>query len=454
MNNPYGSNEYWGEGYYPQGYDQYGDTSYYQAPGYNNIAAQFNSPGSPYSPYAYPQYQKKKSSTLKIVLIISLILGVLLIIFGLIIGCLVLLIHSVSNYDISDGRIRQYSYDENPILPNSPDAAADINGPQISAVETSGVYSENTKVASDVYSKASPSIVCITSYKKGGDYTLDAEGEGSGIIFSADGYIVTNSHVVDDSKQTGVAVMLADGTQYLGTVIGIDVKTDLAVVKIDGKELTPAEFANSSSLVVGQEVFAIGNPGGSAFSNSLTKGTISALDRVIEGDSYLRYIQTDAAINPGNSGGALVNESGQVIGINTAKIVASGYEGMGFAIPSNTVIEIANKLVRYGYVNDRGTLGVDGTTVSLYSAKTNNVPQGMMITSISSESPLKKTDAQVDDIITHIEGKRVFTASDVTEVLKEYSPGDVIELTIFHPESGGGKEFTVKVKLLSDTGSK
>ena len=247
--------------------------------------------------------------------------------------------------------------------------------------------------------------------------------------------------------------MLADGTQYLGTVIGIDVKTDLAVVKIDGKELPPAEFANSSSLVVGQEVFAIGNPGGSAFSNSLTKGTISALDRVIEGDSYLRYIQTDAAINPGNSGGALVNESGQVIGINTAKIVASGYEGMGFAIPSNTVIEIANKLVRYGYVNDRGTLGVDGTTVSLYSAKTNNVPQGMMITSISSESPLKKTDAQVDDIITHIEGKRVFTASDVTEVLKEYSPGDVIELTIFHPESGGGKEFTVKVKLLSDTGS-
>ena len=357
--------------------------------------------------------------------------------------------------DIPNNSGAESSYGSASSLPDAPDVSADENGPQISTEQTSYAETSSALTVNGAYKKASPSVVCITSYEAGTDYILTESGEGSGIIISSDGYIATNSHVVDDSKDTGVMVTLSTGEQYLGTIIGIDKKTDLAVVKIDADGLTEAAFANSDNLVVGQEAYAIGNPGGAAFSNSLTKGAVSALNRVLESNRYVKYIQTDAAINPGNSGGALINEHGQVIGMNTAKLVGTDYEGMGFAIPSNTVIDIVNKLIKYGYVNDRGTLGIEGTTCTLYASKTNNIPQGMIITKINKKSSLYGTIAKEKDIITAINGKTVKDATEFIDEMKQYKPGDKVTLTLFRPsENTSGKPYSYDLDavLIDDRG--
>ena len=342
------------------------------------------------------------------------------------------------------------------ITEDAPAIFPDENGPQISVSDSGENKSDETLIASEVYDKVSPSVVCITSYEPGMDYVLDAISEGSGIILTQDGYIATNSHVVEDSTETGVMVTLSDGSAYLGTIVGIDVKTDLAVIKIDAEGLTPAEFADSDKVSIGQQVFAIGNPGGIDFFNSLTKGTLSALNRMLS-SGYVKYIQTDAAINPGNSGGALVDEHGRVIGMNTAKIVATGYESMGFAIPSNTVMEIINKLIKYGYVNDRGTLSVEGKSCTLYMSKANNIPQGMIITNILDGSPLKDTQAQKNDIITAINDVTVESSVELIDELKKYKPGDTVKLTLYRPGNDSNSKsysFDVNVKLTEDTKAK
>ena len=348
------------------------------------------------------------------------------------------------------------SFGESSDIAKAPSVTANTDGPQISAAATPDSYSDETTVADTVYSKASSSVVCITSYDYDGDYITSADGEGSGIILSKDGYIATNSHVVNDSKKTGVLVSTNDDKQYLGTIIGIDKKTDLAVIKIDAKDLSPAEFADSDTIKIGQLSFALGNPGGSEFANSLTKGAVSAVDRVLSGSGYIKYIQTDAAINPGNSGGALLNEFGQVIGMNTAKLVATDYEGMGFAIPSNTVMQIINKIIKYGYVNDRGTIGIEGKTCTLYMSKVNNVPQGMLVTKIDNNGPAASTELKSNDIITEINGIKVTSSVDLIDELKKYKPDDTVTLKVFRPstnKTAKGYEFSVRITLKADTGA-
>ncbi len=342
------------------------------------------------------------------------------------------------------------SYAVDTDLADAPSVTADPNGPQISIHESSKNDIFNN--ANRAYEKAAPSIVCITSYEAGKDYILNKNGVGSGIIITTDGYIATNSHVVDDRKDTGVMITLTNGEQYLGTIIGIDKKTDLAVIKIDADNLTPAVFADSNALYVGQDAYAIGNPGGAKYSNSLTKGTISALNRVLS-DGYVKYIQTDAAINPGNSGGALIDDEGSVIGMNTIKIVGTNYEGMGFAIPSDQVIDIINKLIKYGYVNDRGTLRIEGTNCTLYQSKTKNIPQGIIITKISSESPLYTTGVKEKDIITAINGTVVKDFTGFVDEMNTFKPGDEVTLTIFRvPEDNKIEPFSfdVTVTLIPD----
>lgn len=343
------------------------------------------------------------------------------------------------------------SYAADVSIPKAPDVSADPDGPQISTHETIGETGSNA--ANTAFKNASPSVVCITAYPSGADYTVSQSGEGSGIIISDDGYIATNSHVVNDNTGTGVVITLSDGEQYLGTIIGVDKKTDIAVIKISAEGLSAADFANSDTLFVGQDVYAIGNPGGSAFSNSLTKGTVSAVNRILSTNGYVKYIQTDAAINPGNSGGALVNNAGQVIGMNTSKLVATDYEGMGFSIPSNKVVEIVNKLIKYGYVNDRGTLGIEGTTCNLYQSRKNNVPQGMVITNIYSYSPLSDTSAKIKDIITEINGVEVKTSYEFIDQLSRYKPGDEVTLKLFRSATKISERpfsFEVKVRLIDD----
>ena len=189
--------------------------------------------------------------------------------------------------------------------------------------------------------------------------------------------------------------------------------------------------------------------------DTVTGGMVSGLNRSITiNDKAMTLIQTDAAINPGNSGGALINEQGQVIGINTAKIAAVEFEGMGFAIPGNTVIDVVNKLIKYGYVNDRGTLGIEGKSCTLYMSKANGIPQGMMITKINSESPLYSTDAKKDDIIVSINGEVIKSSIDLIDELSKYKPGDTVKLKLYRPSASNEEKpytFEVSVKLISDT---
>ena len=357
--------------------------------------------------------------------------------------------------DESDGlpsnRYSQTSYATNTDISDAPDVSADINGPQISVTKTENDVSE-TNSANTAYKNASPSVVNITSYEAGTDYALTKSGDGSGIIITSDGYISTNSHVVNDSMDTGVMITLFDGSQYLGTVIGIDKKTDLAVVKIDAEGLKPAQFADSEKIYVGQDAYAIGSPGGAKFSNSLTKGTVSAVNRIVSG-GYVKYIQTDAAINPGNSGGALINSDGYVIGVNTIKFVGTDYEGMGFAIPSNQVVEIVNELIKYGSIKSRGTIGIEGKNCSLYESKIKNVPQGIIITKIYVTSPLYTSPARENDIITAINGVVITDFAELIDELRKFKPGDEITLTLFHvPENKSvpPDTFDVTVELIND----
>lgn len=337
-------------------------------------------------------------------------------------------------------------------IPDAPNVYPDPDGPQIKVTDGKSDVS-NKNDASGVYKKVSPSVVCITSYEGGKDYVLDSTGGGSGIILTEDGYIATNSHVVNDSSKTGVMVTLSDKSEYLGTIVGIDVKTDLALLKIDADGLTPAKFADSKKVTVGQQVFAIGTPADVGFLNSLTEGTVSAVERLLS-SNYVKYIQTDAAINPGNSGGALADEYGRVIGMNTAKIVSSGYDNMGFAIPSDTIIEVINELIKYGKVVNRGALLINCKDCTLYMSKASKVPQGVIIKSIENGSPLKKTQVQKNDIITAINDVEIKSTIDLVDELKKYKPGDDVKLTLYRADNksnGNGYIFDVSVNLVFDS---
>lgn len=314
--------------------------------------------------------------------------------------------------------------------------------------------------AKEIYQKVSPSVVGVVCYEKEGGLEAQKLGEGSGVILTENGYIMTNSHVVNHSREYPIRVVLSTGEEYAAVVVGYDSRTDIAVLKIEETGLPVAALGDSGAVEVGEWVLAIGNPGGLNFSNSLTRGIVSAVDRMVgdtleSGSSYVKYIQTDTAINPGNSGGALVNMYGQVVGIPSNKIVISGYEGMGFAIPMNTAKAVADDLIRLGYVSGRVKLGMSGTVVSAYLAEQNQVPQGVMIASIDAGSDLANKGVQVGDIITAVEGKAITAFDDIYIALNDKQPGDEVTLSVTRPGQGftGNTEFEATVVLLEDTGS-
>ena len=307
--------------------------------------------------------------------------------------------------------------------------------------------------ARNAYKEVEESVVNIIVYtgEVGDEDTKD--GTGSGIIISEDGYIVTNSHVIDDSKSVGVEVITSDEKSYSATVVGFDIRTDLAVIKIDEKGLKPVHFVNSDQIEVGQDAIAVGSPGGVEYSHSLTRGCVSALNRTVSSNGLVHYIQTDAAINPGNSGGPLLNSAGQVMGINTIKVVNTEYEGMGFAIPSNTVIEIANDLISLGYVANRVRLGVQVSNYAPNSIFGGDV-SGVAIKSIMDDSPLKGTQVKEGDVITEINGESITNIQSLFSEMGKYSPGDTVTLKIYRPASSGTKssEFDVDVTFVADNG--
>ena len=329
-------------------------------------------------------------------------------------------------------------------------ALANPNGPEIS-LEKNNIKDGSTEKAYDVLSD---SVVSIAVYDKDDQPSTSVpKSEGTGIILSEDGYIVTNSHVILDDIGSNTWITTKSGDVYHVGIVGCDTRTDLAVLKCeDAKAWKYATFANSDELSVGQDVVAIGSPGGSSYSSSLTRGVISALNRPLSG-SAITYIQTDAPINPGNSGGPLANTNGQVIGINTVKLVDTQFEGMGFAIPSVTIKEIADEIIKNGYVTGRARLGINITEFSEPFAKYSNTKPGIRIESIDKDSPLKDTDAKVGDIITEIDGKPVATLYELYQVLDTYKPNDTVELTVYRldkKDTKKNKEFKVETKLLGD----
>ena len=272
------------------------------------------------------------------------------------------------------------------------------------------------------------------------------------MIYSSDGYIITNYHVISDavsnSTNSKIEVFLdsLDSEPYSAKVIGHNISADLAVIKIDASGLTPIEFSDSANLKVGQYVITIGNPGGLEFMDSVTYGVISGLNREVSANSGVPLIQTDAAINPGNSGGALVNVKGQLVGINSAKIVSEEFEGMGFAIPSNTVKKICDNIIS----NENAPEPYVGITISeKYTSEVLSFygfPSGAVILSVADGSPADSAGLQKGDIITEFAGQTISEYTLFEDALKQCKPGDKVDVKIYR----GGRYYSTKMTIASN----
>lgn len=420
---------------------------------------------NPYPPI--PQPKKKLPLALKVFLWIASALAA-----GAITGFVGFLIYSgvSSNYappytlpSPSEGVPEEEEdppeYDDGVIPPDS--SEDDPNRPQIDLTPNqAGITIEKKPEgeelsAQGVYEKVARSTVTVSSsLTRNGQ---EATSTGTGIIATSDGYIITNSHVVFNSKSTAVKVITLDGEEYEAVVVGVDRTTDLAVIKTNDHHFTPAQFGDAEELHIGEWVIAIGNPGGERFSSSLTRGVISGLDRIVGqySENGMTYIQTDAAINPGNSGGPLLNMYGQVVGINSSKIITEGYEGMGFAIPVSKAKSILDELLSGGYVKGRTRLGIQGQDVTSMQNMMYGMPQGFQIQVIDEDSAFSGTQAQEGDIIIAIDGEEVTGLNDISNLLLKYAPGDRVSVTLCRvSQTGAGftRELEVQITLLEDRG--
>ena len=279
-----------------------------------------------------------------------------------------------------------------------------------------------------------------------------AKAQGSGVIISENGYILTNNHIVNSDSNNAysqvseankvVVYLYNDTTAYEAQIIGTDEQTDLAIIKIDKEYLTPIEIGNSDTVKVGEFAMAIGNPLG--MQSSVTCGIISAINRNVNEVSSNDYnlIQTDAAINAGNSGGALVNSDGQLIGINTLKFAGNGVEGMGFAIPINATKEITSELIEHGKVR-RPYIGITGIDVDERIAKENNLPVGIYVKGTENFGAAEKAGVKVGDVITEVNGQKISTMNELNEIKNGYNIGDTIVFKVYRE----GKEIEINIIL-------
>lgn len=406
---------------------------------------------------------QKKSNASKIIVIVLVIC--------LVVAAIGIAAAAMGKTDSSDKK------DENPTAQvQSDEDAAKLNSTEAVPTKDSG---GNYTVAG-VYEKCVDSCVGITVYSQKADvynyfYSYGQgnsgdeptqSGEGSGVIMSEQNgktYILTCAHVISDADS--FTVTLNDGTELDAQMVGYDAQTDIGVLAVNETGLQIAEFGDSSELIVGEQVVAIGCPGGLEFMNSQTSGYISALDRPIS--SKIGYdtncIQIDAAINPGNSGGALFNMQGQVIGINSSKIAATEYEGMGFAVPSATAVATANSLIKVGYVEGRAKLGVtynpitnfnnSGAVIQALDQKGFKDCQGaMVIDSVDEESDLFGQDIKQYDMIVAVNGETMTSTDVMTSILADSKPGDTITLTIARIENNDIRTFELECKLIESKG--
>ena len=279
--------------------------------------------------------------------------------------------------------------------------------------------------------------------------TMYGTSTGTGIIYSADGTIITNAHVISGGRK--ITVTLADGTTYDAVITGSDTKSDLAVIRIKATGLLPATFGNSNNLVVGETAVAIGNPLGLEFAGSVTAGVISALNREVDVDGrYMTLVQTDAAINPGNSGGPLLNNKGEVVGINSVKVSTEDTEGLGFAIPISNALPIIQELIANGQVTGRPSIGISGEELSAQAASYYNVPQGFLVRTVTSGSGAEAGGLQAGDIIIAFNGVTVKTQSELNREKDRCAAGDTATIRVYRTTTS--KEIDLKIVLSEAVG--
>ncbi|MHB8063036.1 MAG: S1C family serine protease [Ruminiclostridium sp.] len=342
---------------------------------------------------------------------------------------------------------------------NFPNTNIDSAGPSVSEIKKVEIVQTSDSAVTSVAEKVGPSVVGIrTTYQSANELFGEQAGggEGSGIIISSDGYILTNHHVIENAindktrrirSGAKIEVFLPSKIDkpYTATIQGYDSKTDLAVLKISETNLSSIEFGDSNNLKVGEPAIAFGNPGGLEYIGSLTTGVVSGLNRTVQldGGRKIRLVQTDAAINPGNSGGALVNIKGQLIGVNTIKMVATGFEGLGFAIPVNDAKRIADELIKNTYIS-KPYLGI--TVDSSYTeeiAKENNMPMGVFVKDVEILGAAQKAGIKALDVIVKFNKKTVTSYDELEDEKNKLKPGDTVEIELFRD----GNKKIIQVKL-------
>ena len=434
----------YGGGYGNQ-YGQNPQNGYYSAPQQENRNS-YGYQQQQYSPYGYnePPHKPEKSKEKGKKIVIAILSVAVIIAFAAIIASF-----------IGSGR--------NIFSNNSTSASgetADSNNPEavIDYSTTKSVYGDQLS-AVQVADKCRPSVVGVMTYSGG-----QLSGEGTGVVMGKDStgkytYIITCAHVIR-GKGVTYGILTLDEKRYEAALVAYDTRTDIGVLKVEATDLVAADFGDSTSLKVGETVYAIGNPGGSEYFGSMTDGIISAIDRSISSTYNLTCIQHNAAINPGNSGGALVNSAGQVIGINSSKIAATDYEGMGFAIPMATVKPIVENLIKNGYVPNRPKLGIQYASVSSYQlynmvVAIKGLPAGsLVIAGISQDSALANTKAQVGDLIIAVNGKKMDDSNVLLDMIDKGTVGDTLTLTLCRVENRTYKTstFDVTIALVEDRG--
>lgn len=450
-----------------QSYNNRQENNYYNPNSQSNYSYDNSSYNNDYSNNNNDDENKPKKSKAGIVILIVIIVCVCVAVAGIVVSS----ISSKNDTDDKDSTSQSQDAGENEVTANDSDEVATVD--KDGNYTVAGVAKEciDSCVGITVYSQQASAYSYFYGYGYGSqDNSSNSEpsksGEGSGVIMSEkDGktYIMTCAHVI--SGGDSFKVTLNNKEEYDATMVAYDSQTDIGVLSIEATGLKVAEFASSENLVVGEQVVAIGCPGGLEFMNSVTSGYISALDRPVS--SSIGYdtkcIQTDAAINPGNSGGALFNMQGQVIGINSSKIASTEYEGMGFAVPSSTALATANSLIKSGYVEGRAKIGVQYNPLTSFnnaSAILNALEEKgfkdaegtMVINSVDDNSDLKNKDIKQYDMIVAVNGETMTSTDVMTSILADSKPGDTIKLTVARIENNEIKTFEVECKLIESKG--
>ena len=322
----------------------------------------------------------------------------------------------------------------------SPPSVEIESSPAAPATPASEDEADGALSLQEIYKKCIGSVVSITASAQSG------KSSGTGIVLSADGYLITNHHVIENAQV--IAVQTSDDRQFQASIIGSDEASDLAVLKVEADDLQPAEFGDSGKLAVGDRVVAIGDPLGAQLRGTMTSGIVSAINRDLEvNDRTMTLIQTDAALNNGNSGGPLINCYGQVIGINTMKLrsyYSTTAEGLGFAIPMAVAKPILEELMENGYVAGRPAIGISYDTLPLAFRIYYNLPEGVYISAVYDGSDAQAKGVAAGDIITAVNGTRVTSIDELNRVKNQFTAGDSITLTLYN----GGSYRDVEVTLI------